>query len=104
LSELHLYQSVILSQQALPDLVIVCIDANCKGIRDARREIQQQIKPEIVDRFVIACPNPHVERWYLADPESFFQAVGSRPTLGRLKCEKGDTSPNSYSLSERQAI
>jgi hypothetical protein len=89
LSELQLYQSFILSQQALPDLVVVCIDANCKSINKAKQEIEARIRTEIRDRCVLACPNPHVERWYLSDPESFFQVVGSQPTLGKRKCERG---------------
>ena len=37
----------------------------------------------------MACPDPHVERWYLADPTSFATVVGIRPEVGRKKCERG---------------
>ncbi len=40
------------------------------------------------DRTVIACPDPHVERWYLADPESFKEVIGVGPKVSRKKCER----------------
>lgn len=36
----------------------------------------------------MACPDPHVERWYLADPESFKTVVGYRPTIAKKKCAR----------------
>jgi hypothetical protein len=36
----------------------------------------------------VACPDPHIERWYLADPESFKDVVGHRPTIARKKCAR----------------
>ena len=47
--------------------------------------MSDQLKP----RTVIACPEPHIERWYLADPESFRTVVGFRPNPGRKKCDRG---------------
>lgn len=40
------------------------------------------------DRLVVASPDPHVERWYLADPESFKAVVGQRPAVGKKKCAR----------------
>jgi hypothetical protein len=37
-------------------------------------------------RVVAACPDPHVERWYLDDPDSFHKVVGYHPIVGREKC------------------
>jgi hypothetical protein len=53
-----------------------------------RQSIQNVLDDRLKDRTVIACPDPHVERWYLADPVAFSKAVGTPPTLGRTKCEK----------------
>jgi hypothetical protein len=36
----------------------------------------------------MACPDPHVERWYLADPASFQVVVGRRPKVGKKKCAR----------------
>jgi hypothetical protein len=79
----------MLGQDLRPDLIVVCIDADCKRVAQARKEVLPHIHNSLADRTVIACPDPHVERWYLADPDSFHQVVGNRPTLGRKKCERG---------------
>lgn len=36
----------------------------------------------------VACPDPHVERWYMADPQSFAEVVGKVPRLRRRKCDR----------------
>lgn len=88
LSELKLYQRTIRVGGTLPDLLVVCIDSNCKPATRARTEISERIDDFIRDRSVIACPDPHVERWYMADPDSFHQVVGTRPTPGKKKCDR----------------
>lgn len=37
---------------------------------------------------VTACPDPHIERWYLADPQSFQTVVGTHPGGSRRKCAR----------------
>lgn len=37
---------------------------------------------------MIGCPDPHVERWYLADAVAFEQVVGAPPGPDRGKCER----------------
>ncbi len=71
-----------------PDLVVVAIDANCLPYVRARRKIERGILQEFRGVTVIACPDPHVERWYLADPASFAQVVGRQPRLGARKCDR----------------
>ena len=71
-----------------PDLVVVIIDGNCSTSRKKRAEIQQATRPRLLNRLVAGCPNPHVERWFLADPDSFHKVVGYRPAVGREKCER----------------
>ena len=70
-----------------PDLVVVVIDGNC-ATSDRRREIRNATQPQFRNRLVIGCPDPHVERWYLSDPDSFCKVVGHRPVVGREKCER----------------
>jgi hypothetical protein len=90
MTELKLFQRSVLRPvfDELPDLLIIAIDANCQHFAKARKEIEKAIDPEFLDRTAIACPDPHIEKWYLADPESFSDIVGRQPRLVRKKCER----------------
>ena len=91
LQEFGTYQALV-EKGALanrtPDVVVVVIDGNCATSRRKREEIKAATRPRLLDRLVTGCPNPHVERWFLADPDSFHQVVGYRPVVGREKCER----------------
>jgi hypothetical protein len=69
-----------------PDVMVVCIDGNCSTLATKRKEIMAATAPSFAGRVVAACPDPHVECWYLADPDSFHEVVGYRPALGKKKC------------------
>jgi hypothetical protein len=91
LKELGLYQHGVekgLAGLTQPDVLVVGIDANCRPFSEARKSVEDSIAPAFKNTTAIACPDPHVERWYLADPESFKEAVGKQPRLGRKKCER----------------
>ncbi len=91
LEELSLYQTAVLkgvSGLVLPELLVVAIDANCQSFKSARRAISEKLEPEFRDRTIIACPDPHIERWYLADLTSFTKVVGTRPQIGQKQCER----------------
>jgi hypothetical protein len=91
IQEYRNYQSVVTrnaSSDPLPDLIVVGIDGNCMTAPGKRKEIGEATEPSFRGRLVAACPDPHVERWYLADLHSFHVVVGHRPTLGRKKCER----------------
>jgi hypothetical protein len=91
LQELSLYQESVLKGvggMSLPDLLVVAIDANCSAFQAARTNIQAQLKGEFRDRAICACPDPHVERWYLADLTAFHQVVGRAPAVGQQKCKR----------------
>ena len=91
LEEFGTYQALV-EKGALaslaPDLVVVVIDGNCVSSRKKREEIRRATRPVLLDRLVAGCPNPHVERWLLADPDSFHRVVGYRPAIGHEKCER----------------
>ena len=89
LSEFGLYQKAIRVQGPLPELLVVCIDGNCTPATKATMDIDRRVDDVIRGRSIIACPDPHVERWYMADPDSFHQVVGIRPSPGKRKCERG---------------
>lgn len=75
-------------QQGTPELVVLLIDANCKGWHEVRRELEQSVDTSIVPRSVLGCPDPHIERWFLADPVGFAAVVGAPPQPDRGKCER----------------
>jgi hypothetical protein len=87
--ELKLYQTLVekgAADATYPDLLIVGIDGNCTPFAKKRAQIQSAARARFSDRLVVACPAPHIERWYLADPDSFQSVVGQRPTVGKKKC------------------
>ena len=92
IAEFKLYQRVMSRSplsSAAAGLIVVAIDGNCSTFAAARRQLHDAADPTLQDRLVIACPDPHVERWYLADPQSFENVVGSRPDVGTGKCARG---------------
>lgn len=91
MAELKLYQhSVLKAPEAfrMPDLLCVAIDANCQRFARARKDIEANLETSFQARTVVACPDPHIERWYLADPDAVERAIGLKPKLGRKKCKR----------------
>lgn len=87
MSEFDLFQRTLTQRHLVrPDLVVICIDANCKRYAQARREIETQAVPDLRECMVIACPDPHIERWYMADAEGFASVVGATPPVPKKKC------------------
>src|SRR5882724_11393904 len=78
-SEFNVYQTHVLRRMEgmkFPDVLIVAIDANCTGFNDARNSILDGIDASLKSQAIVACPDPHIERWYLADQTAFQQVVG----------------------------
>ena len=91
IAEFKGYQTIVTKSRLgnkSADMVVVAIDGNCSTFAAARRRIQDATVPMLKDRLVIACPDPHVERWYVADPQSFETTVGHRPSVGDKKCAR----------------
>jgi hypothetical protein len=72
----------------VPDLIVVGIDANCDKPAAKAREILDAGMTLLPSAPVVACPDPHIERWYMADTASFHRTVGSTPRVKRKKCER----------------
>lgn len=92
LREYGIYQKTrdaVLADEPTPDLVVVAIDGNCSTFSATRQVIEDATGAAFADRLVPACPDPHIERWYLADPSSLGPILGHAPTLGQEKCERG---------------
>lgn len=71
-----------------PDILVVALDANCQRHTHARQAVQDAVAPQHRTGLVVACPDPHVERWYMLDGASFAAVVGKLPRLARKKCER----------------
>ena len=72
-----------------PRLLVVAIDGNCSTFSQARDEIRRATRDPFSHLLVAACPDPHIERWYMADPASFAHVVGGQPSVAKGKCERG---------------
>jgi hypothetical protein len=84
------------------DLLIVGMDANCKGFASCRdRVVREAGKSAPYPEIITAIPDPHVERWYLLDVPALSKAAGAPITVSApaYKCEK-----NHYKNLLRQAF
>jgi len=73
-------------------VLVVAIDGNCQGYTEKHNEIRRVAEDYgYAGQLVCAIPDPHIERWYMADPEGLQQAIGAgvRPVLPAYKCERG---------------
>lgn len=101
-NEFETYQKITemgKSDQKAPDLLIVAIDGNCTTFGRMKSRIADSTRSAFRYMLVSACPDPHVERWFLADPDSFYDVVGHRPDVGPDKCER-----NHYKRILRESV
>ncbi|MBI2931944.1 MAG: hypothetical protein HYY16_09855 [Planctomycetes bacterium] len=72
----------------LPDVLVVAIDCNCSSFAQTQRRVLEHVDPKEFPGAVFALPDPHVERWHMADPVSFRQVIGATPPTVKKKCER----------------
>ncbi|MFH0823983.1 MAG: hypothetical protein V2B18_14630 [Pseudomonadota bacterium] len=88
-SEFKSYQALLdKGLLSVPDLIVVAIDANCSEFALKRKEIMDTVSSSRSETVIVACPDPHIERWYMADPESFHIVVGNAPRIKQKKCRR----------------
>lgn len=88
ISELKQYQNDLQrNKETLPDLIIVGTDSNCKGFREREKEINRNIT-DIEELVISMIPEPHIERWFLIDPDSFKAVFGKGCPTPDQKCER----------------
>jgi hypothetical protein len=90
LAELRLYQEAIdRGQPGLerPDILVVGRDTDCQGYVATRDAVMRVVSPAVFALSAIACPDPAIERWYMADPETFQMVVGADPRAGQRHCD-----------------
>jgi len=90
ISEFKLWQRKVVKgfPERIPDLLVLVIDANCTDWGTAHKGLSETIDGSLFPQFVVGCPEPHVERWCFADPESFKEVVGEAPPRDPGKCER----------------
>lgn len=66
-----------------PDLLVAVIDADEQPWVRRRAEVEEAIDREVVPMWVVGCPEPCVESWYLADAEAFRAVVSVQPAPSR---------------------
>jgi hypothetical protein len=84
------------------DLLVVAIDGDCQGYSKRRKEIRDIVRRSGYPGLVVcAVPDPHIERWYLADPGGFQRALDAdaAPEVPSYKCERGR-----YKQALREAV
>ncbi|MGH8906621.1 MAG: hypothetical protein ACRD0K_08915 [Egibacteraceae bacterium] len=71
-------------------VLIVAVDGNCQGFNERRKLIEQVVGDRYPGQLVIAVPDPHVELWYLADPDAPGRALGRAVPVQvpTYKCER----------------
>lgn len=90
MQELGLYQKSVRASSAelRPELLVAAVDCNCKRFTATSTALAEGIDQGLFPRIVLACPDPHIERWFMADPASFQTVVGRQPPSVKRKCER----------------
>jgi hypothetical protein len=76
------------NQTNIPDILIIAIDANCKGFNEKQNEINDIIPSALKSFSILAVPDPHIEKWLMIDQKAFKNAIGHSFDLPAEKCEK----------------
>lgn len=71
-------------RESPPDLVVVATDSNCSGWNARVNALPRA--GSLVLPFVVAVPDPHIERWLLLDGAAFRAAVGRGCDAPDNKC------------------
>lgn len=71
-------------------VLVVAIDANCVGRNARTASIVDKVGDLYPGVLVPAVPDPHIEKWYLADPQAVPRVLGERGTavVPSMKCER----------------
>lgn len=76
--ELRAYMHVIRRRAGTPDVLVVLADGNDVGPQARREEIESMGLDRVFPVYVVGTPDPSVEAWLLADPQSLAAEFGHR--------------------------
>jgi hypothetical protein len=89
LSELKEYfKDVKRNKKTRPDLIVVAIDSNCKGLNNKKAMIDKKTPKDLFIPIIKAVPDPHIERWMLLDSHAFLSVFGKGCSAPTTKCDK----------------
>jgi len=72
-------------------LLVIAIDGDCRGYREVRDEIHTTVEQSgYAGQVAYAVPDPHIERWYLADPRGLQRVLNIKtiPDVPTYKCAR----------------
>ena len=89
LNEVKIYQRALeLNQRRLPDFIVISTDGNCEGFIRRRDDLLAALDEKYRPFCVCAVPDPHVEKWFLADQGALRRVLGQGANLPAHKCDK----------------
>ncbi len=87
----------------MPDLLVIIIDGNCEKPTKVRKKVKELAQEGRIPLVVCGVPDPHIERWYLEDPQAWRQVLpGATVAHLRRRCER-DYYKNALRETIRQA-
>ena len=91
LTELRRFLQDVRGAQDLPDILVIAMDCDCQRRARVAQELGAVVGDLNVARcIVLALPEPHIERWYLADQAALQRITGApgMPPLPPPRCRK----------------
>jgi hypothetical protein len=88
--ELKAFLRDLVNATGKPDILVVVVDGNCKP-KQKQQQVMKLLQSQTlrIPHYVIGVPDPHIERWYLEDPNALPQVVSNAtPQLPHHKCQK----------------
>lgn len=72
------------------ELIVVAIDGNCKGVSQMAEKLNRHVRADnrFSGKVVYAIPDPHIERWYLLDPQALLSTIGQSTPPPQYKCSR----------------
>ncbi|MBI2913688.1 MAG: hypothetical protein HYY03_07185 [Chloroflexi bacterium] len=90
-AELRRYLRDLILGEDVPDILVIAVDCDCQSRTRLARALTQLVnEASVASCLVLGLPEPHVERWYLAD-QAAIQRVTRAPGMPALpppRCRK----------------
>jgi len=68
ISEYKLFLNAsVKGRSSLPDILVVAVDSNCSNPVTVKNDIIGSTNEQYQHLVITACPDPHIEKWYMSD-------------------------------------